>query len=346
MNGSTRRLGSILALGISLVVLGAGPASADPATPTNYRSEVVAVEGLGVDKVAIVGGDAFVRLTAVAGMTVVVLGYEGEEYIRYGQDGRVEVNQRSPAKYLNDDRYANVELPAEADASREPRWETVATDGTYSWHDHRTHWMSPTPPGSVLSGGEGSTVPIFDWVLPLAGDGGQGRIIGTLTWVPSASGAPWAIVAFLALLVAAVAAFRLRPALQAVVLLILAMLALVAAIAAIASQPPEGRVYGIDVVGPPVAVALAAYAAFASRSSEQAGSRFVLIGSVALAVWGALRIDVLTRPILPTLLPYGLDRMITAIVLGGATGLAVGIVAAITWQNRAQRIDTDEHPAT
>ncbi len=59
------------------------------------------------------------------------------------------------------------------------------------------------------------------------------------------------------------------------------------------------------------------------------GSRFVLIGSVALAVWGALRIDVLTRPILPTLLPYGLDRMITAIVLGGATGLAVGSYSTI-----------------
>ena len=132
-----------------MVLFAAAPASADPATPTNYRSHVVFVEGPGVMKVEIVGGDAFVRLTAEPGVMLEILGYEGEEYIRFDPDGTVNVNQRSPSKYLNDDRYANVELPAEADAEAIPRWEAVSADGTYSWHDHRTHWMSPTPPASV-----------------------------------------------------------------------------------------------------------------------------------------------------------------------------------------------------
>jgi hypothetical protein len=339
------RLAGLLVVGVSLVFFGAGPALADPATPTNYRSEVVGVDGRGVAEVEIIGGDAFVRLSAAAGTALVVLGYEGEEYIRFDPDGRVAVNQRSPATYLNDDRYANVELPAEADADAEPRWETVSSDGTYSWHDHRTHWMSRTPPAAVLERDGRAAVPIFEWVLPMAADGEPGRVIGTLTWIPSGSGSPWLAVALLTLLAVAALTLRMGAVSQAVLLLVLAIPAFLAGVAAMASQPPDVRTYGIDVIGPPIVAGLAVFAALQARSSARAGARLVLIGSVALAVWGMLRVDVLTHPILPTLLPYALDRLITAIVLGGAAGLAVGITAAITWQNRGLRVGNDDRPA-
>jgi hypothetical protein len=346
MTSFLRRLAGLLVVGTSLVLLSASPALADPATPTNYQSEVVAVDGPGVAGVEIVGGDAFVRLTAVRGMTVVVLGYEQEEYIRFGPDGRVSVNQRSPATYLNDDRYANVEVPADASAGAEPRWEDVSVDGTYSWHDHRTHWMSPTPPAAVLESGEGATVPIFDWVLPLAVDGDPGGVIGSLTWIPSSSAAPWFVIALLAMLAVAAFGVRLRSAQQAMVLLVLAILALVAGVSAIASQPPEGRAYDVDVIGPPIVLGLGVFAAVQARSSERAGARLVLIGSAALAAWNLLRIGVLTHPILPTVLPYSLDRLLTAVVLGGAVGLATAIVAATTWQNRTRRVGGDGHRAS
>ena len=53
--------------------------------------------------------------------------------------------------YINDDRYgANDLAPSRLQGvdvtALEPDWEQVATDGTFAWHDHRTHWMSSTPP--------------------------------------------------------------------------------------------------------------------------------------------------------------------------------------------------------
>ena len=336
----------VMAAATALVLLVAVPAWADAATPTNYRSQIVYVEGPGVVVVEIVGGDAFVRMTTETGMTVEVLGYEGEEYIRFDPDGTVVVNQRSPATYLNDDRYADVELPAEADAAAVPRWATVSTDGTYSWHDHRTHWMSPTPPASVLTTDGQETVQIFDWILPLRADGSAGRIVGTLTWIPSTTALPWFALTVVTLVAVAAITLRIGPRAQSVLLLVLGSGALLAGGAAMLAQPPEGRVFGIDLIGPPVVMALSGFAALQAKRSPRLASQLVLIGSVGLSVWGFLRVGVLTHPILPTLLPYAADRLLTAIGLGGAIGLVVGITTSITLENRAERIAGDEHHAS
>jgi len=112
------------------------------------------------------------------------------------------------------------------------------------------------------------------------------------------------------------------------------------------AQPPEGRVFGIDLIGPPVVMALSGFAALQAKRSPRLASQLVLIGSVGLSVWGILRVGVLTHPILPTLLPYAADRLLTAIGLGGAIGLVVGITTSITLENRAERIAGDEHHAS
>ena len=68
-----------LAIATSVVVMllaGATPAFADPATPTNYWSEVTGVEGSGISEVEIIGGDAFVRLTATPGVAIELLGFQ------------------------------------------------------------------------------------------------------------------------------------------------------------------------------------------------------------------------------------------------------------------------------
>ena len=328
------------------VLFAAVPASADPATPTNYRSHVVFVEGPGVNEVEIVGGDAFVRLTAAPGVTLEVLGYEAEEYIRFDPDGTVHVNQRSPSKYLNDDRYANVELPADADADAVPRWERVSADRTYSWHDHRTHWMSPTPPAAVGESDGAQTVQIFDWRLPLRADGEEGAVVGTLTWIPSTTALPWFALSLVTLVAVAAGSMRMSARSQATLLLSLAFAALVAGLASMAAQPPEGRIYGIELLGPPVIVALGILARAQAKQSSRAATQVVLIGSVGLAVWGVMRVGVLTHPILPTVLPYALDRLIAAVVLGGAVGLVVGIATLITVENRARRARDEGHHAS
>ena len=76
------------------------------------------------------------------------------------------MNRRSPAAFLNEDRFADAEVPDSARPRAEPQWETVAENGRYGWHDHRIHWMSQTPPQPVRED-ESRRVKIFDWSVPM-----------------------------------------------------------------------------------------------------------------------------------------------------------------------------------
>jgi len=89
-------------------------------------------------------GDGHFELTAPAGHTVIVRGYEGEPYLRF-DEGEVYENERSPTTYVNRDEPP----PASASADARPEWRRVATGRTHTWHDHRTHWMAAKPPAAV-----------------------------------------------------------------------------------------------------------------------------------------------------------------------------------------------------
>ncbi|MCU1501680.1 MAG: hypothetical protein JWM12_1034, partial [Ilumatobacteraceae bacterium] len=119
------------------------------AVTSNYRVVVSdlspAVPGARVS-IADVGGT--LRLTWTGSGTLVVEGYEHEPYLRISDAG-VERNVRSPATYLNQNRYARVAVPAIADSSAAPEWDRISTGRTVEWHDHRTHWMDTVPPAVV-----------------------------------------------------------------------------------------------------------------------------------------------------------------------------------------------------
>ena len=109
-------------------------------------------------------------------------------YLRFLPDGTVQENRRSPAAYLNEDRFAQVEVPRLGAPRRSPalaaRW---LENGRYDWHDHRIHWMSKTPPKPVR---EDESRRVEDLRLEGADRGGgtAGRIDGTLTWLGKDSG--------------------------------------------------------------------------------------------------------------------------------------------------------------
>ncbi len=184
----------------------APPALAHEGNP-NYRSEVRAispsVEGLDAE---VLNFDDRIELRNDSGETVVVEGYRGEPYLRFEPDGTVLVNQRSPTTYLNEDRFAQVEVPDTADPKAAPEWQTVARNGRYDWHDHRIHWMSSTPPERVRDD-ESARVKVFDWKLPLTAGGVAATISGSLTWVGKDGGGfpVAAAVSLLAVLLAGVA---------------------------------------------------------------------------------------------------------------------------------------------
>jgi hypothetical protein len=116
------------------------------------------------------------------GRTVTLEGYDGEPYARLEPDGAVQVNQRSPATYLNTDPYANARVPASADANVAPVWKTIEGDGRFETHDHRIHWMSPgTVPRKVTD--QDVRTKVFDWAVPVrVGDARPTAITGTLWW--------------------------------------------------------------------------------------------------------------------------------------------------------------------
>ena len=149
----------------------------------NYNSEVRAIVP------AIEGSTprSWAATTASSSATdsdsvVVVEGYRDEPYLRFLPDGTVQVNRRSPALYLNEDRFAQVQVPRSADPEGRPSWKRVAENGRYDWHDHRIHWMAKTQPEQVRKD-ESRRVKIFDWKLPVSVAGRPAAIEGSLTWL-------------------------------------------------------------------------------------------------------------------------------------------------------------------
>ena len=123
-------------------VAAAAPAYAHQGDP-NFRSTVTAISPPAAGVQAEVANlDDRLVLTSNAGHTVEIEGYEDEPYARLLPDGTVQVNQRSPATYLNNDPIANATVPKSANAKAAPVWKTIEGDNRYETHDHRIHWMA------------------------------------------------------------------------------------------------------------------------------------------------------------------------------------------------------------
>jgi hypothetical protein len=170
-----------VAAALAVLCVAAPAALAHEGNP-NYRSEVStiapALPGL---EARVLNYDDAIELVYDGERPLVVEGYRGEPYLRFNPDGLVEVNRRSPAAYLNEDRFAKVELPGRADHEARPSWARVAENGRYDWHDHRIHWMGEgTLPPQIDD--EGERTRVFDWEIPMASAGRPVEVRGTLTW--------------------------------------------------------------------------------------------------------------------------------------------------------------------
>ena len=177
------------AIATFLVAAPAGTVAADPAGPTDFRTTVVsmtpAIDGIDVE---VIGGDSFLQLTVAPGLDVVVLGYQQEPYLHFRSDGIVEENERSPAAYLNVDRYGGGEIPAGADPALPPNWRQVGSGGRHAWHDHRAHWMDQNPPANGVPGTQ-----IQSATVPLLVDGVPVEVAVRTDWLPEPSRVPLAV---------------------------------------------------------------------------------------------------------------------------------------------------------
>jgi hypothetical protein len=215
----------VVALGVLLLALGAATAQAqqndtqiqsskqtpalesgspinDQGSNYNYRSYVTSVAPSvpGVSLQVLEFADRLI-LTNHSGQTVTVIGYQGEPYGRVLADGTVQLNTRSPAYYLNQNFYGDVNVPASASPTAAPHWTVVDRTGRLEWHDHRIHWMSPALPPQVKN--KAKRTKIFNWQVPIQVGAQKATVDGQLFWVPAGiSKAPTgAIVGLVALIV-------------------------------------------------------------------------------------------------------------------------------------------------
>ena len=298
---------------------------ADPPGPTDYQSEVRAiVPETPTIEVGIVGGDSFVELRVEPGVDAMVIGYEGEDYLWFRPDGVVLENRNSPATYLNANRYGNDGVPATARADADPRWEQVATGGYWAWHDHRAHWMQSARPFGLQAGDQ-----ILEAVIPIVVDGETVEVTVISTWQPAPSPlAMW--LGVVAGLCVGLGAWLLRgsriPAIAASVPLV--VLAVGVGAAQYLSLPGATGPRPIWIVLPLVAaVSAAAGLLLAVRGRRFAADAAMLLVGVELAVWGFMKRDGLSAAIVPTDVPFWLDRFTTAAALIGG----VMLVAIAVW---------------
>lgn len=143
--------------------------------------------------------DDRLELRNETGKPLVILGYEGEPYLAF-RDGRTYRNVRSPATYLNDDRYGAVVLPPQANAKASPKWEEVSPREDFDWHDHRIHWMSPTLPPKIQAA-KSEPHHVFDWKVPARLGAKPLVIAGSLDYKPPPNSIPKPLIGVLVLVV-------------------------------------------------------------------------------------------------------------------------------------------------
>ncbi|GAA2361899.1 hypothetical protein GCM10010170_057670 [Dactylosporangium salmoneum] len=190
-NGLVRavlRWGSAAAVGLVGVLLSATPAAAHGADAPVAVAYVVRVESVSVPGVEVraVEGGARLELVNRSGRDVVVLGLQGEEFLRVTSAG-VEENRVSPTWFAS---RVIGGSSAGGDAKAAPQWHRIATVPRVRWHDERARelparsWSVPLlvdsrEPGVVRGSVVAAPVPETGWWW--AG-GILGAVVVGLSW--------------------------------------------------------------------------------------------------------------------------------------------------------------------
>jgi hypothetical protein len=169
----------VVACGIALAIPSPAQAHGGAAAKGYVSTVDHIVDAHGVEGQANANGNF--TFTAPAGHVVIVDGYSNEPFLRFA-GGKVSENERAPTTFVNRSQPVPSPLP-----SGPPRWVEVVSGRTYTWHDHRTHWMNAQPPEAVQKAPHAKHH-ILDWTIAGTVDRKPFRIVGTLDWGPTKSG--------------------------------------------------------------------------------------------------------------------------------------------------------------
>lgn len=333
---ATARLVVAALLALLAVPLLAGPASAHGASGQEASNWLTVLTSAarpapGVT-VGVVESGARLELTSTDA-EVVVLGYDGEPYLRVGPGG-VLVNTRSPAAVRN----ATLDDPGGVPAGTDPRagsvWERVSDEPTARWYDSRTRWTDPQPPAAVQEEPDRRRV-VREWSVPVTLDDAPVPVAGTLEWVPGPPALPWWLLALgAAAAVPAVALLRRGAARALAGLTALCLLVSVvhsAASAAEAAGGPGARAAAFLAGNAPLMAGwLAAAVGTVQLWRRRSTGLYVVAfaGAVVAVIGGLLDAGAFGSSQVPAAGPAWFGRLTTALSLGLGLGLvAAGITA-------------------
>ncbi|HKA93906.1 MAG TPA: hypothetical protein VKE97_08885 [Acidimicrobiia bacterium] len=317
----------VVAAALATVVVSAQPAAAHGVggvQPSNFETTVNGttprVHGLTVRAVDL-GNELELRNDSIA--EALVLGYQGEPYLRIGPRGVFE-NRRSPATYLNRTRNGTTRVPADADPAAAPDWNRIGPGPVARWHDHRAHWMGTEDPPEVTRAPDRRHV-IDHWSLPLRRGSQDITVTGTLVWVPGPS--PWGWVAgalAAAVLVAALSRTRIwRWVLVGAlgVLVVSETAHVVGAWTATTSSFATKIGASVYSLGG-IALAVVALVWLIVRPPSNAIPAVLFAGLIVAVAGGLADLTTLTRSQLPTDAPVTIARTEVMLALGLGAGLA------------------------
>jgi hypothetical protein len=316
------RRGPIGSLACFTAVAGLAGLAAPAAAQAHGRSTVVAIDyRVAIQSVPrgvearVLDGDRKLRLEVDRDLTVLVLGYANEPFLRFSPTG-VEINDRAPTAWS--DRLARGAGPA-VNPRASPNWRLAHHGHSFSWHEHRL-----APP---LHNGQTAR-----WTVPLVVDGRPTAVSGTVRKLARPSFWPWLALGVLFLFGGVVLLRRSSPTAARHAAFLLAWAAGAAAYASVvgvALAGAVGRSQAAELV-PASALALIGVGALLFwRNGRQ-----IAVGAIAtLALSAGLGLlAVFVHAVVISALPAVAARTAVAIaVWGGATALLLVLLDGVVW---------------
>ena len=261
----------------------------------------------------VIDGDRKLELRVTGSHSVVVLGYEGEPFLRFSATG-VEVNERSPTAVIL--KLANRGSDPALSASAQATWSKLSDAHRYAWHDHR---LGPKPGTRYADGDVGG------WAVPIVVDGRPDRVAGRLWHAGGPPVWPWLTLLGATLGIAfVVARQRNRRVVEAATVgaaVVACAAALLVSIAlGFAPGKPVSAAWGNTVFSGIVAVLALALLVAAPRARQAVAGVVALFAALA----GLSHASVLVHGYVIALLPAAIVRAATA------TSVCAGAVAVVS----------------
>jgi hypothetical protein len=282
---------------------------------TDFKARV---GGFGVDasglQARVLDSDQRLELRVSPPRIVVVLGLEGEPFLRFSPAG-VEANLGSPTSTST-----RVIKATDAVSSVRVLWRRVSRGHVLAWHEGRlrplpiVHDPSATTPRAVAS-----------WSIPLFVDGRRTNLVGTEWYAAGPSVWPWLLAGALLVSVAGLAARLLSRRMQRLVACVLLPVAVGALLAGWFGIFLAGRVTWLAVLIVIVGAGVTALFLLASIAASSGVARLAVIALIGAftATFALPEIPVFGHGFVLSALPASGARLAvaTAVVAGMATAI-------------------------